>query len=192
MPKKIENPKNPKKYETRPKVPVQQSQKKKEDEQEDYYTDSSERSSNDTSGSDHAHSCENNTPPSQHRKKSEDSHHPDSHHPEIQPGKVIRIRSEDEYNTILKTSSDSQLIIVKFSATWCGPCKAIAPKYDALSKHYTKCLFLYIDIDELEHASTVQDVSAVPTFKLFKKGAIVEKFSGADIPKLDRLIEKNK
>lgn len=195
MPKKIEIPRKSKNYETRPNPSPPSSQpsskKKPSSEQEDYYTDSSERSSNDTS--EHADSCEErhhshkeDTRP--HKENSDKS----SRDKSDKSGKVIHINDEDEYNNILKTSSESQLIIVKFSAKWCGPCKTIAPKYDALSKHFTKCLFLYIDIDELSDASTVQDVSAVPTFKLFKNGTLVSRFSGADIPKLENLIEKNK
>ena len=153
------------------------------DEQEDYFTDSSEPCSNDTSDSIEEHKSKSKIKPLSSKALKQ---------PPAQPGKVIHINSEDDYNTILRTSSDSQLIIVKFSAKWCGPCKTIAPKYDALSKQFSNCLFLYIDIDELSDASTVQDVSAVPTFKLFKKGTIVARFTGADVQKLESLIEKNK
>ena len=40
-------------------------------------------------------------------------------------------------------------MIANFSATWCGPCKIIAPYYCELSEKYPSIMFLLIDVDEL-------------------------------------------
>lgn len=48
-----------------------------------------------------------------------------------------------------------QQVIANFSATWCGPCKMIAPYYCELSEHYPSIMFLLIDVDELIVSSEI-------------------------------------
>lgn len=40
-------------------------------------------------------------------------------------------------------------VVVNFSASWCGPCRQIAPVYSELADKYTSVLFLTVDVDEL-------------------------------------------
>lgn len=42
-----------------------------------------------------------------------------------------------------------QQVIANFSATWCGPCKIVAPFYSELSEKYPFLIFLVVDVDEL-------------------------------------------
>ena len=72
-----------------------------------------------------------------------------------------------EFNEILKTAGD-KLVVVDFFATWCGPCRMIAPKLEAMSKTYTDVIFLKVDVDEAEDVAQKYDISAMPTFKFFK------------------------
>ena len=104
--------------------------------------------------------------------------------------KVVHIETEEEYNMIFK-KLPNKLIIVDFSATWCGPCRSIEPKYNELSKKYPKSIFLHVDIDKLENMPIVQDISNVLTFKLFKNGDVVGKMSGANVTRLEELIKKH-
>lgn len=140
----------------------------KSHEEEDYFTDSSEPITGDTSSTSSADSGP------------------------VVTGKsnVIHVETEIEYNSIFKANPD-RLIIVDFSATWCGPCRSIEPKYNELSVKHSKSVFLHVDIDELDDAPAVQDISTVPTFKLFKKGNKLAQFSGANIAKLEDLISKH-
>ncbi|GAB2211271.1 hypothetical protein Droror1_Dr00016564 [Drosera rotundifolia] len=50
------------------------------------------------------------------------------------------------YNSIKSTY---QLLVVVFSATWCGPCRAIEPVYRAMAEWFTDVSFAKIDVDEL-------------------------------------------
>lgn len=75
--------------------------------------------------------------------------------------------------------------IVDFSATWCPPCKFMAPLFEGHAKNHPNIKFVHVDIDEVMDTmeDELSDVSAVPTFKLYKDGKCVKRFSGAN-PKL--------
>jgi len=103
---------------------------------------------------------------------------------------VIHVRSIAEYDTIKKNSGD-KLVVVDFSAVWCGPCRMIAPKYAELSKLYEDVVFLHVDIDQLNSLPDA-NVSGVPTFKFFKKSGLVAEFSGANVAKLEQTVALHK
>ncbi|XP_058804043.1 thioredoxin-2 [Phymastichus coffea] len=89
-------------------------------------------------------------------------------------------------------AAGSKLVVIDFFATWCGPCKLIAPKLEELSQELTDVVFLKIDVDKLEDASQEYDISSMPTFVFIKNGAEVERFSGANIDKVKATINKLK
>ena len=71
-------------------------------------------------------------------------------------------------------------LVVDFSATWCGPCKKIAPIIDELAVEYDgrvnvgKC-----DVDENSDLTTRFCIRSVPTVLFFKNGELVDKTVGA-------------
>jgi thioredoxin len=87
-------------------------------------------------------------------------------------------KTNDEYENLKNTSG--KLVIVDFSAEWCGPCKMIAPTFEALSKEHTNVVFIHVDVDVLEDLPDGYDVRGVPTFKVFKDNKLLDTFSGAD------------
>merc|ERR1712071_98008 len=54
---------------------------------------------------------------------------------------VYQVESKDDFKAQLVSAGD-KLVVVDFYATWCGPCKMIAPKIDAMSKEYTNVVSL--------------------------------------------------
>ncbi|XP_054843504.1 thioredoxin-like [Eublepharis macularius] len=89
-------------------------------------------------------------------------------------------------------SAGSKLVVVDFSATWCGPCKMIKPFYHSLCDKYTDVLFLEIDVDEAQDVATQCDVKCMPTFQFYKNNEKVHEFSGANKEKLEDTIKKFK
>lgn len=94
------------------------------------------------------------------------------------------------FGEILRTED---LVLVDFTATWCGPCKMMAPILDELKSDVgSKVLILKIDVDKNPQASAAYNIQGVPTLILFKKGKIVWRQSGV-IPanELKKLINQN-
>lgn len=73
-----------------------------------------------------------------------------------------------------------KVTVVDFYATWCGPCKQIAPFVEKLSKDYTEATFLKVDVDELTDVAAEVGVRAMPTFMLFRKGEKIAEVVGAN------------
>ena len=97
--------------------------------------------------------------------------------------------SKDELSKIIAENYDN-LIVVKFSAPWCGPCHAIAPLFKKLCTN-KKLQCLNIDIDESPDIAEDFNISSIPAFKFIKKAKIVDSFIGADANKLKTLIVKH-
>ena len=78
-------------------------------------------------------------------------------------------------------------VIVDFFATWCGPCKMLAPIIEEISEEYAgKIKVGKLDIDEARKLALKYYVASVPTVALFKEGKPVAVSIGAK-PKADLL-----
>ncbi|XP_019713989.1 thioredoxin b isoform X1 [Hippocampus comes] len=94
---------------------------------------------------------------------------------------VVSIESTEEFDGYLKNSGD-KLIVVDFTAVWCGPCKTMAPIFEELSNNaaYADVIFLKVDVDKCEEVSTKSGVQCMPTFHFYRNGSRVDYFSGAN------------
>lgn len=73
-----------------------------------------------------------------------------------------------------------QPTLVDFHATWCGPCKMMAPALKDISKKMAgKAKVLKIDIDKNQKLASKLNVRSVPTLVIYQKGKIVWRQSGA-------------
>ena len=100
---------------------------------------------------------------------------------------VVVPKTNEEYYNVIKTSNT--LVVVDFTASWCGPCQQIKPKFKQFAKEYN-AEFLQVDVDEFENVAQKAKVSAMPTFHFYANGKKVAEFVGADEKKIRQLIEK--
>lgn len=84
-----------------------------------------------------------------------------------------------------------KLVVVDFFATWCGPCKMIAPLLEKFSKEYSDAAFYKLDVDELGAVAQEQEVSAMPTIIFYKNGSVVDKVIGANPNAIKQKITDN-
>jgi len=98
------------------------------------------------------------------------------------------IESEEEYKTITQSEG---LVCVDFFAEWCGPCKAIAPVLEEMSKQMEgRVKFVKVDVDELEDVAMQEGVQAMPTFAFFKNGEKLIQFAGANPDQIQSTINQ--
>ena len=70
-------------------------------------------------------------------------------------------------------------VVADFYATWCGPCKLLAPRLDELAGPLTsKIKFVKINVDEAPNLSRRFDIQAIPTLIFFKNGKVVDRIVG--------------
>lgn len=96
-----------------------------------------------------------------------------------------------EKSTDFENLIASGVTLVDFFATWCGPCKMLAPVLDELAEEYQdKIKILKIDVDEFSSIANKFSVYSIPTLILFKDGELVKKTVGfKDLDGLKMFIE---
>ena len=84
----------------------------------------------------------------------------------------------------LKSDKLSGLTLVDFWATWCGPCRMVAPIVEELASETPDVTFAKVDVDENPDVAIGLGITSIPTLMLFKNGKLVDKLIGAR-PKQD-------
>ncbi|MBL7031942.1 MAG: thioredoxin [Nitrospira sp.] len=93
---------------------------------------------------------------------------------------VISVANDTFDQEVLKAST---IVMVDFWATWCGPCKIVAPVVEELAKEYEgKAKFAKVNTDENADLATKYNIRGIPTLIFFKDGEVKDQIVGA-VPK---------
>ncbi|TVQ22407.1 MAG: thioredoxin [Leptolyngbya sp. DLM2.Bin15] len=87
------------------------------------------------------------------------------------------IQNEAEFDALLSSES---LLVVDCTATWCGPCKLIAPLIDQLADDYSdRAKVLKLDLDANKEVAKRYGIRSIPAVMFFQKGDVAETIVGA-------------
>ena len=101
----------------------------------------------------------------------------------------VRILTDANFDEIALKSELP--VIVEFWATWCAPCRSIAPVLDDIAAEYKDKLIVgKMNVDENANTPATYGVRSIPYFIMLKKGEVVDTLTGATKPKLISLVEK--
>ena len=88
-----------------------------------------------------------------------------------------QVAPADFENEVIKSNVP---VVVDFFATWCGPCKMIAPMLDQLATEFDgTAKIVKLDVDQAKEVAIQYGVKSVPTLVFFKDGEIADKVVGA-------------
>jgi thioredoxin-like negative regulator of GroEL len=114
---------------------------------------------------------------------------------------MFTVKQEDETMAVIKITdqnfetalSQYDIVFLKFTASWCGPCKSFAPIYDEVSINYPDVAFGEVDSEEEPELSTDFGVRSVPFLVVLRERIVVYTGAGA-LPKsaLEDLVEQAK
>lgn len=83
----------------------------------------------------------------------------------------IMISSEEQFNEVISEG----VTLVDFYATWCGPCKMLAPFVEEVAEEFEgKAKVCKVDVDEVESLAYRFSVRSIPTLLYFKDGKLME------------------
>ncbi len=102
---------------------------------------------------------------------------------------ILHFTDADFKKEVLQSSLP---VLVDFWATWCGPCKMIAPHLEELAKEYAGRMKIgKIDIDSYSKTATEYGVMSIPTLIFFRNGKVMGQLVGAvSLAELKRKIEE--
>lgn len=90
-------------------------------------------------------------------------------------GKVVEITQSNFESQVLKSNVP---VLLDFFATWCGPCRALAPVIDEMAGEVNSVVFAKLDVDKAPGVASEYKIMSVPTLCLFKDGKLADKVVG--------------
>jgi thioredoxin reductase (NADPH) len=87
----------------------------------------------------------------------------------------------------------NDMVLVDFWASWCGPCRAFAPTFKALSEQHPDVVFAKVDTEAEQELAAAAQIRSIPTLMAFKQGKLLFNQPGALPPAaLEDLVQQLK
>lgn len=79
----------------------------------------------------------------------------------------------------LIAESNEKPLVVKFEASWCGPCRMLTPIVDEIANETPEVTFVAVDVDANPELSQAFNIRSIPTVLKIENGKVTESFMGA-------------
>lgn len=80
---------------------------------------------------------------------------------------------ELEKDNLAEIIASNEVVLVQFSASWCGNCRIMKPKFKKMASENESIPFLMIDAEQFTESRKLANVDNLPTFAAFKNGVLV-------------------
>nr|XP_008389539.1 thioredoxin H-type-like [Malus domestica] len=113
--------------------------------------------------------------------------------PREHQSRIVACHSKEQWNTHFDAVQDSnKLMVIEFTATWCGPCRAMEPILREYADKFTDVEFVKLDVDEFPGEAMQFSVQEMPSFVFLKGVEVVDKLVGARKDELQKKIENHR
>ncbi len=103
---------------------------------------------------------------------------------------IINLTKDSYHNEVMETE---KVVVIDFWATWCGPCKMMAPVVEEVAKDYPDVKVCKVNVDEEPELSNAFKIVSIPTIIVIKNGEIIDSVVGyrpkEDIEKIIKLVK---
>lgn len=83
---------------------------------------------------------------------------------------MVKHINQEELEVLIR---ENKYVVADFWATWCGPCRMLAPVLDSLSEKYAdKAVFVKVDVDDNEEAARKYGISSIPNVFVIENGKV--------------------
>ncbi len=103
---------------------------------------------------------------------------------------LTELQDKSSFDAALKAAG-SELVVVDFFATWCGPCKRIAPQMEALAAKRATVHFYKLNVEVNELVAAEYKISAMPTILFIKNDKVVQTVIGANFDKITAAVAEH-
>lgn len=80
---------------------------------------------------------------------------------------------ELEKDNLAEVIASNEVVLVQFSASWCGNCRIMKPKFKKMASENENIPFLMVDAEQFTESRKLANVDNLPTFAAFKNGVLV-------------------
>lgn len=96
--------------------------------------------------------------------------------------------TELEQDNLHEIVKDNETVIVQFSASWCGNCRIMKPKFKKLASENEAIPFIMVDAEQFTESRRLAKVDNLPTFATFKNGVLVGQIQTNKLEVLTELV----
>lgn len=98
--------------------------------------------------------------------------------------------TEIEQDNLQEIVNNNETVIVQFSASWCGNCRIMKPKFKKLASENETISFVMVDAEKFPESRKMANVDNLPTFATYKNGSFINQVQTNKFDVLKELVDE--